>query len=811
MKLTNYRLKAHSFDLCLVLCILITFSFMACGGGSSDSSDTGLVVFKVALQNNASDGGGCEDGSTFECVLPESQFVFVTIKAEIYDENGDFLQGQEFDCEDRGGEIDGVQAGSSIIVKLFAIDQFERVRAEGQGGPVTAISGKTVDAGCIELVLKNEPPVANAGLDQKVSVGDMVTLDGTGSTDADGDSLTFSWSLSQVPVESQAELSTPDAVNPTFEIDEPGTYVAQLTVNDGTADSNPSSVVISTQNSAPKANAGFNKPVPVGNTVTLDGSGSFDADGDSLTFSWLLIELPDGSQATLSDSSAVKPTFDVDLLGEYIAELIVNDGSLDSDPDTVTISTIGINIPPEADAGTDQEVSVGDTVTLDASDSTDADGDQLTYFWAFTFKPLGSEATLSDPTSVRPKFTLDIFGTYLLQLIVNDGNLDSEPDTVIIDVGNPRPIAEAGLDQTAFVAQTVILDGSASFDLGGRELTYLWSFSSFPAGSNAELSDKTAAEPSFDVDLPGNYVAQLIVNNGSRDSIPDTVTISTSEINIPPVANAGSDQIARLGDIVTLDGSKSSDANKDPLTFEWAFTTKPKGSQSKLSDKTAEKPTFVADLRGFYVAQLTVNDGKEDSKKSSTVTIEIVNIPPVAHAGFDQTVSVTDRVVLDGSRSDDADGDSLTFSWSLRLPSGSKATLSNTKAIRPFFVADVFGLYKAVLVVNDGFENSTDTVVINANNHPPIARASIENQKPIVDQKVQLDGRKSSDPDKDSLKFLWFFRIAPADSALANFRSDKAIITVQPDLPGIYAAGLIVNDGRVNSEPAEVRFAASLK
>jgi hypothetical protein len=790
----------------------MTFSFIACdGSGSGGSSDTGFVAFKIALKNNAADSGGCDGGPSFECALPQSQFVIVTMKAEIRDENGDFLQSKEFDCQDREGEIDGVKAGSSIIVKLFAIDQFEKVRAEGQSGPVAVVGGQTVDAGCVELALKNEPPVANAGLDQKVSVGDTVTLDGTGSTDADGDSLTFSWSLSQVPVDSQAELSDPDAVNPTFEIDEPGTYVAQLTVNDGTLDSNPGSVVISTQNSTPNANAGADKTVSTGSTVTLDGSGSFDIDGDSLTFFWSFSELPDGSQATLSDSSAVKPTFDIDLPGEYIAELIVNDGSLDSDPDTVTIGTGNMNTPPEADAGPDQNVSVGDTVTLDGSGSTDADGDSLTFFWAFIFVPEASEAALSDPTSVKPTFTLDLFGTYIAQLIVNDGKSDGEPDTVTINVGVSRPIAEAGPDQTAFVTQTVILDGRDSLDFGGRKLTYFWSFSALPAGSNAELSDETAAEPSFDVDLRGDYIIQLIVNNGVLNSTPDTVTIST--INSAPVANAGPDQKARVGDKVTLDGSESSDADKDPLTFKWAFTKIPKGSQSKLSDPTAVKPTFVVDVRDIYVAQLSVNDGKEDSKNRSTVTINIVNTPPVANAGPDQKVSVTDRVVLDGSRSDDADDDSLSFSWTLRLPSGSKAKLSNTKAIKPFFVADVFGNYVAELIVNDGIENSLKaaTVRIAADNNPPIARATVEPVRPIVDQKVQLDGRKSSDPDKDSLKFLWFFSKTPTGSTLAKFRSDKAIITVEPDLPGIYAARLIVNDGRVDSQPAEVRFEASLK
>ena len=85
----------------------------------------------------------------------------------------------------------------------------------------------------------NTPPVAQAGRDQSVVLGSLVTLDGSGSTDADGQQLTFAWSFSSRPSGSAAALSSPTAVMPTFTADRPGTYSLRLVVNDGQASSTP--------------------------------------------------------------------------------------------------------------------------------------------------------------------------------------------------------------------------------------------------------------------------------------------------------------------------------------------------------------------------------------------------------------------------------------------------------------------------------------------------------------------------------------------------------------------------------------------
>ena len=188
----------------------------------------------------------------------------------------------------------------------------------------------------------NDPPQANAGPSQQVYAGDKVTLDGSGSSDPNGDSISYRWKFISKPKASKARLSNPKAINPTFGVDVPGDYVVQLIVKDRWGKSSkPHTVRISTfLNHPPTANAGeIISHVYLGDRVTLYGGGSKDPDGDPLTYRWELTFRPSASQATLSDLNAISPTFVVDALGCYVAQLVVNDGKVDSLPDTVCVST----------------------------------------------------------------------------------------------------------------------------------------------------------------------------------------------------------------------------------------------------------------------------------------------------------------------------------------------------------------------------------------------------------------------------------------------------------------------------------------
>ena len=473
-----------------------------------------------------------------------------------------------------------------------------------------------------------KPPVANAGPDQSAYTGNTVYLDGSKSSDVNGWPLTFHWSFITRPAGSMAALSSVSDVKPSFVLDVHGTYVVQLIVNDGHVNSAPDTVTISTLNSKPVANAGPDQSVYVGNTAYLDGSKSSDVDGDPLTYRWSFISIPAGSAATLISPSTIKPSFVLDVHGTYAVQLTVNDGQVDSAPDTVTISTL--NSKPVANAGPDQSVYVGDTVYLDGSKSSDVDGGLLTYRWSFISIPAGSAATLISPSAVKPSFVLDVHGTYVVQLIVNDGQVDSAPATVTISTLNSKPVANAGPDQSVYVGSTVYLDGSKSSDVDGDPLTYRWSFTNKPTGSVAALSDQTIKKPTFAVDLPGTYVVQLIVNDGLLDSAPATVTVST--LNSRPVAEAGPPQTVNVGDKVQLDGSASYDPDKDPLSYFWSILSKPVASGSTLDTPSIINPGFVPDIAGLYVVQLIVSDGTLDSSPNTTTitsNLKLITVPNV--------------------------------------------------------------------------------------------------------------------------------------------------------------------------------------
>lgn len=262
---------------------------------------------------------------------------------------------------------------------------------------------------------------------------------------------------------------------------------------------------------------------------------------------------------------------------------------------------------------------VGAMVTLDGSGSG-ANGDTLTYNWDLA-APSGSTASLSSRTTPKPTFVVDLAGIYSATLVVNDGKVNSAPASVTItaSVANAAPVANAGLAQNVLAGTLVTLNGSASSDANGDQLSYNWSLTSKPAGSSAVLGLASSARPTFAADLGGTYVASLTVNDGKVNSTAATVTVTAAVANVVPVANAGAAQNVVAGTWVTLDGSASSDANGDQLTYSWSLTSKPAGSSAVLGLPSSARPTFTADLGGTYVASLTVNDGKVNSAAMTVV------------------------------------------------------------------------------------------------------------------------------------------------------------------------------------------------
>lgn len=542
----------------------------------------------------------------------------------------------------------------------------------------------------------NSRPIANAGPDRTATIGSTVTLDGSHSSDPDGNALTYRWSFTSLPSGSRAALQNPGSAHPTFVVDTAGNYVAQLVVNDGALDSDPDSVTISTINSAPVANAGSNRTAVIGDIIALDGSASTDVDGDALTYKWSFVSKPPGSTATLQDASSVGTSFVVDQFGDYVAQLIVNDGTVDSAPSTVTISLV--NSPPVANAGPDQHVEVGTIVQLDGSGSSDVDGNLLLFTWSIVSKPLGSAAAVSAPSIVNPTFVADRAGSYVVQLIVNDGIVNGAAALVTVSTENRPPTASAGPDQAVAPDATVVLDGTSSTDPDGDALTFTWSLLLKPPGSAASLSDLHAPQPTFVAEKPGTYVAQLIVNDGQADSAPDTVTITPDDF--APTADAGEAQTVVAGTLVQLDGSASFDQDGSAITYSWQLITVPSGSSASLSGPTTVNPTFVADRRGTYVARLVVSDGTLSSPES-TVTITATDRAPVARDDSESTSPDMSVVLSVLANDSDADGDPLVIT-AVTQPAHGTATINAQSTIAYAPGSGFAGIDSFTYTVSDG-------------------------------------------------------------------------------------------------------------
>ena len=276
----------------------------------------------------------------------------------------------------------------------------------------------------------NRAPTAIAGADRTVSTGENVTLFGSG-TDPDGDLLTYLWTqLSGTSVGlTNATISRPRFTAPSSA----ATLVFRLTVSDpdGQSGTDDVTITVSSQtNRDPRADAGRSLSVDTGDRVTLDGSDSSDPDGDSLKYSWSQIR---GETVSLSSTRVARPTFTApSSAGSLRFRLTVTDEHGASDSDDVVIAVRATNHAPEADAGRNQTVQDGDTVTLDGSGSSDPDGDSLTYSWS-----QATGVTLSSTSVARPTFTAQgnperIYLTFRLTVTDPDGLTDSDNVTITV-------------------------------------------------------------------------------------------------------------------------------------------------------------------------------------------------------------------------------------------------------------------------------------------------------------------------------------------------------------------------------------------
>jgi len=450
-------------------------------------------------------------------------------------------------------------------------------------------------------VIANARPIAVAKTPEALIAGQPGTFDGSESKDTPGDILTHHWAFGD------GKQGQGEVVEHAYE--KGGTYTVKLTVEDdkNTRCSTDSDEKIVKVNTPPVADAGediyinrtdVNQPFE----VPLDGSKSYDADGDELSYFW---DFGDGKKGEGPRSKHTYPKG-----GTYTAKLTVRDNSgLPGDTDTDEVQVV-LNRAPTAIIDLPRIGCLNNEIRFDATRSVDLDGDTLTYDWDFGDGEKGEGA--------RPTHRYKKPGTYTVQLVVDDGrDSDVSRHTVKQDIRILEPlVAVIKPAEPNTIGQPVLFEADTAQNPEEREVTYLWDF------GDGEKAEGAAANHAFK--KGGEYKVRLTVKDGTELDCGLATTETTARINTPPMPSLEIiDKICCVDQEVRFDASKSKDLDGDGIKYLWDF------GDENTSEEVS--PTHIFRKAGVYKITLTVTDTSGLPGASAVATaIAKVNQAPTA-------------------------------------------------------------------------------------------------------------------------------------------------------------------------------------
>ncbi|MEX1020421.1 MAG: PKD domain-containing protein [Litorilinea sp.] len=430
----------------------------------------------------------------------------------------------------------------------------------------------------------------------------------------------------------------------------------------------PRAITATFANLPPHAHAGAPQTITVdatGNrTVTLDGSGSFDADPDqTLSYGWVQTG---GTPIALQAAQTAAPQFTAPSTPANLSfTLVVTDnfGAI-SMPATTTVTVVDVPISGLVAIAT-SPTTLGQTTAFSAT--IDA-GSNVTYSWAFGDGNTGDGNTGS---GAHPSHIYTQTGVYTARVTATNGT-NQQIATAGVLVTNLAPTAHAGADQTVAVNAPVVLDGTASHDPDGHlPLVYAWTQS---AGPSVILHPSGNGMTTFSAPpTPATLTFTLVVTDaGGASGTPHSVNITVQDIALTGlhVEHSGPTTLgASTAFTATLDSGSNA-------LYHWDFDDGNTGSGAH--------PSHIYTQTGVYTAHVTAINGT--NQQIASAVVPVANLAPTAHAGADQTVVGGAQVTLNGHSSTDADGHlPLSFAW--LQTAGPAVTLHTATAVTVTFIA----------------------------------------------------------------------------------------------------------------------------
>jgi PKD repeat protein len=433
-------------------------------------------------------------------------------------------------------------------------------------------------------------PMASLSGPSSLGIDESGSFDASGSNDRESSSLSYSWNVDSGSITGSSGIESWSS---------PGTYTVEVTVTDGDGNSDSSSIIVDVSDQTPPS---ISNPSPTGtvNTgspiISADFSDNYNVDSYSLDL--------DGSQV---DSGSVSGTLDSASYStsglsegqhQYTWYLTDSAGNSASRQESFTVDS---NSPPAASFSSDSPVLTAEDFGLDASGTSDPDGDSLTYEW-----DTDNDGSYDDATGVTPSVSKADDGSYTIGLRVSDGNGGSDTTTGTVNVENRPPSASF-----SFSPSGPEVGGSVSFvdgsnDPDGSISSYSWSFGD---GSSSSLEN-----PSHSFSSIGDYTVELTVtdDDGESDSFSDNVSVSgvnASFVSGSPVA---------VGQGFELNASGSEGSGS--LSYEW--DTDDDGS---YDDASGVSPTVSETSPGVYNVSVYVSndDGLSDVASREVVVYDM--------------------------------------------------------------------------------------------------------------------------------------------------------------------------------------------